>query len=210
MAITTWQELIEASFDERISFLKANLIKAIDIALVADAALIAVGAHEQAVCHRIAFYLETLLPERAKVPPDPLAEDWITVDCEYNRYGGDPKTFAPDVGKLPKKFRPDILVHSRLYAENNLVAVEAKPLGTPKREREKDKKRIEKLVNEGKYAYKLGAVITICSTKGYIKKKKQAAITISWYTKTDGWTEEETLSKPMSEQLRQVAKRRKR
>lgn len=77
-----------------------------------DAALLADDVSEWAVAHRLAVYIEQLLP------------GW-NVDCEYNRQGGaaDPKAMADG-----RHARPDIVVHHRgcLEREHNLLAIELK------------------------------------------------------------------------------------
>lgn len=210
MPSDTWQNLSD-EFDKRIQFLKSALKESVTKVLAEDTDLIAAGAHEQAITHRTAVYLEQILPEREKFTPDKLSDSRISVDAEYNRSGGETKTFAPTVGKIPKWFRPDIVVHSRLFAGHNYLAVEAKLLGRSEKWKElwrEDKKKIENLVCEGPYHYNLGAMLTICSPKWYIRKKRHAAITIQWFTKAERWSKKETCTHDMSADLLEVAMRR--
>lgn len=213
MTFMTWQDVSEASLDERIPFFQSALRKAVENVLVADTDLIAAGAHEQAVTHRIGVYLERHLPKPEALNPRKVSASRITVDAEYNRCGGDPKSFAPTVGRIPKQFRPDLVVHSRLLADFNYLAVEAKLLGRSeqwKAIREEDIAKIEKLVCEGRYLYNLGVLLTICSPKWYIHEKRHAAITLRWFTRLHGWTGEELLQHEMSDALIEVAARRRR
>lgn len=75
-----------------------------------DKALLANDAHEQAIAHRIATYIE-----RGGVMG-------YSVDCEYNKQTNEPKRWH---GRI---FRPDIIVHKRGSNErgDNLLAVEIK------------------------------------------------------------------------------------
>ena len=99
--------------------IKYHVDRAIQCVYAHDAVLFEIGASEWAIAHRLAVYLEHMLPE------------W-NVDCEYNRQGlgRDPKT-----NEQNKRVRPDITVHHRgkPAVEHNLLVIELK-----KREEESD------------------------------------------------------------------------
>jgi hypothetical protein len=105
-----------------------------------DSNLLDATAHEQAISHRIAVYLEHFF----------LWRPGLNVDCEYNKHLDASKTGEFDVDyfkamrskfsececwscmhpafeKFPEKlFRPDILVHSRGNDDANLIVIEVK------------------------------------------------------------------------------------
>jgi hypothetical protein len=86
--------------------------KAVNMLFARDAALLENDNSEWAVAHRLAVYLERLLP------------DW-NIDCEFTRQGQgtESKTLANR-----SRVRPDIIVHhrGRVEREHNLLAVELK------------------------------------------------------------------------------------
>ena len=96
MAIPSIAELRGMGSEERVSHLKNAMIEAVKITLDRDVALFAIGVHEQTVCHRISFHLETLW--------DSLGE--MSIDCEYNRDVGRYKEYDFDVTGRRKRFRP--------------------------------------------------------------------------------------------------------
>src|SRR6266481_3162936 len=99
-----------------------------------DRALIRLEANERTLTHKLAEYLQQ------EFPP------W-NVDCEYNRLGGDRKEID-----LPEKYStiddedlyattvyPDIIIHKREQPyENNLLVIEAKKQGNPRKDQEWD------------------------------------------------------------------------
>jgi hypothetical protein len=96
--------------------MKEIIQRAIDRLLAEDTHLFEVDANERSITHRLAIYLQELLP------------DW-NVDCEYNRNFDDPKrldvltrdgtTMANDTDATT--VFPDIIVHHRNTNENHLV-----------------------------------------------------------------------------------------
>ncbi len=86
------------------------LINAVDAFLHFDKELLTNDAHEQAIAHRIASYIEK---DNAR---------GYAVDCEYNKRAGDAKRWH---GKV---FRPDIIVHKRGRngRGDNLLVIEIK------------------------------------------------------------------------------------
>ncbi len=85
---------------------------AVNMLFAGDAALLGNDNSEWAIAHRLAVYLEQLLP------------GW-NVDCEFNRQGdgNDPKALESG-----SRVRPDIVVHHRgqVEREHNLLAIELK------------------------------------------------------------------------------------
>src|SRR5215831_13181778 len=92
--------------------LQSAVKEALDKFCGQDSILVSKNASEWAIAHRLAVYLEQLLP------------GWH-VDCEYNRQG---------VGTTPKTnpaeeiVRPDVILHHReeLTLEHNLLVIELK------------------------------------------------------------------------------------
>ena len=100
--------------------------RAVQCVYAHDAALFEVEASEWAIAHRLAVYLERMLPE------------W-NVDCEYNRQG---------LGRIPKtneyeeNIRPDITIHRRgkTAIKHNLQVIELK-----KRDDEADWEKVSEM-----------------------------------------------------------------
>jgi hypothetical protein len=98
-----------------------------------DLNLVAMRAHEQAICHRLGVYLDAMAD--------------LNVDCEYNRDMADAKRFKGD-----KRFRSDIIIHRRFSNDQNLLVVEAKDPARGRRASDFD--RLKELIDErGRYHY---------------------------------------------------------
>lgn len=108
-----------------------------------DLQLLELSAHEQAVTHRIANYLQKYFP------------DWH-VDCEYNRNTKVLKTLNGD------ELRPDILIHRRLSNTpiDNLLCIEAKKINKPLDDAKKKLRGLTKL--NGEYEYRFGLLMILC------------------------------------------------
>src|ERR1022692_2487198 len=96
---------------EKVGYTKNQFRLALARLLHDDKPMILVGCHEQAICHRLAVYLEGCFP-------------LYSIDCEYNRSMMTDKDF--DSEELTGRMRPDTIIHERLSEENNLLALEAK------------------------------------------------------------------------------------
>jgi len=85
---------------------------AVNMLFACDAALLGNDNSEWAIAHRLAVYLEQLLP------------GW-NIDCEFNRQGDENDPKALESGS---RVRPDIIVHHRgqVEREHNLLAIELK------------------------------------------------------------------------------------
>ena len=111
-----------------------------------DAYLLDGGASEWSVAHRLAVYLEELLP------------GW-NIDCEFNRQGvaANPKAIANGAC-----VRPDIVVHhrGRLEPAHNLLAVELKKQAST-RDQEKAREYTRSPAGERQFQYRYGLTITM-------------------------------------------------
>lgn len=89
-----------------------RVLQAINALYERDSALLTQDASEWALAHRLAVYLEQLIP------------GW-NVDCEYNRQG--PAQDAK-VDEHDQRIRPDIVLHcrGRIELQHNLLVVELK------------------------------------------------------------------------------------
>ena len=154
--------------------LKAKVKQAIGDFMKEHPSLLKLPAHEQAISHRVAFYLENVFCECDRAG--------LNVDCEYNKHLDDSKRVNIDGTEYPKEeyencgcaacrklqkkkslpnklFRPDVVVHSRGNDDRNQIAIEIKtnkicPF---------DKAKLEALTklkaNGGKYEYQLGVFL---------------------------------------------------
>jgi hypothetical protein len=123
--------------NDEVKSLKEKVEMAIRLFMENDKELLDLKAHEQAVSHRIAYYLESLFKG-------------YHVDCEYNRHGSENdskksiknilnarenckcssciKSKDSESSNTREKIlvRPDIVVHERGNDDNNIVAIEVK------------------------------------------------------------------------------------
>jgi hypothetical protein len=115
------EDLVEMNYSE----IESRVREAIKILIGRDAKLFSVEASEWALAHRLAVYLEQLIP------------GW-NVDCEYNRQGHGQDSKTDDLGK---NIRPDITIHHRgePAIEDNLLLIEIK-----KREEKFDPEKVRK------------------------------------------------------------------
>jgi len=133
-------------------------------------------AHEQAIAHRLAFYLEANLRE-ADIIDD---RGPIVLDCEYNQHLFGPKRLrvlkkdaAPFLAakRTPIRvegrddvyefeIRPDLLVHRRGHdVPTNLIVLEIKRWTNPDRKHDEAKLRLLTQVGLNIFGYVLGAAI---------------------------------------------------
>ena len=151
--------------------MKENIKRAVADFITCDVDLLDLSAHEQAISHRIAVYLESIYGPKE-----------LNVDCEYNKHLGEskrvdlqninPEEFKTcncdscetivngNIYEIPRKyFRPDILVHSRGNDERNLIAIEVKK----SKECPFDEAKLRALTKPrnagGEYGYELGVFI---------------------------------------------------
>jgi hypothetical protein len=124
--------------------LKDILNKAVEILIEKDSFLLEKDLNERSITHRLAMYLQQLLPN-------------YDVDCEYNRNHENPKRlklFSND-GNLPvndtdgKTVFPDIIVHKR-GTDTNILAIEVKKT-TSNTDDSHDKEKLKEFKNELNY-----------------------------------------------------------
>lgn len=149
--------------DERLKALLQRIEMAVNKLLCENPSLLDYEAHEQAISHRIAVYLELEFPG-------------FNVDCEYNKRLEETKRVTlTDVGfrectcascsdrtrrntrySNNISFRPDIVVHKRGTDSGNLVVVEIK-------KRDKclfDQAKLKALTaSSGDYHYQIGVFL---------------------------------------------------
>lgn len=147
-----------------------------------DIQLIATVAHEQAMAHRIAMYLEQACREQAgSIDPR------YVVDCEYNRNGYGIKEIINDQAELIE-IRADVILHSRGLVEkqDNLIAIELKIVPSTPAVLEKDRVRLKAMTTpvsardmkwgggvlpEAVCGYKLGVYVLINSDIGLVDQE---------------------------------------
>jgi hypothetical protein len=145
------------------AYVKSAVVKEIENLLVREAVLIAIGAHEQAICHRLALGLEPWF-------------DTFNIDCEYNRMESKIKRVILDRKK--RIVKPDILVHERLY-NDNLLAVEAKATSNP--EWEDEPLKLIALTEDRDFSYRFGLWLVFFNRKEEILANSIILARGVWY-----------------------------
>lgn len=133
-------------------------------------------AHEQAISHRLAFYIECLLRKNGVVTD----KGPIVVDCEYNQHLFDDKKLmvlvddaqpflnakrtpipVPGNSKVVEFIvRPDVLVHMRGDdGPTNLLVLEVKRWTNPDRKHDELKLRLFTELGLNKFGYVVGAAV---------------------------------------------------
>jgi hypothetical protein len=131
-----------------------------------DLNLLAMGAHEQAICHRVGVYLDAMTD--------------LNVDCEYNRDMMDAKRL-----RSGNRFRPDIIVHRRFSNEENLLVVEAKATARGGRT---DLDRLKELVNQReRYRYFTGVFIMFINHRDRVQRTGEILIRLRWFPAMPGF-----------------------
>ena len=130
--------------------IKGKIREALKLFIAKDKqALLAVDIYEPTISHRIAVYLEDLLPG-------------FDIDCEYN------KTLLGKKKDIEgKKIRPDIIIHKRGTNEDNSVILEIKKSGKNSKLAKADIKKLKKCM-KGTLNYDLGVFISILKRNIYI------------------------------------------
>jgi hypothetical protein len=146
---------------QRCAVIKRALHTSIDSLLDNDMDLLATGAHEQAICHRLAVYLEQHTD--------------LNVDCEYNRNMMRAKELRGG-----RRFRPDIIVHRRLSNDENVLVVETKARaqrGTS------DLEKLKELTEElGMFRYWAGAFIIFFNEPRMVLNSGTLRASVHWFT----------------------------
>jgi hypothetical protein len=100
--------------------------------------LIRKNAHEQAICNRLARYVE--------VAKDNHGLKQYYVDVEYDRHGERRKTIYNVKTGVPINIVSDLLLHSRGEQEiDNLIAVEMKKASGKAKDKQSDRERLQAL-----------------------------------------------------------------
>lgn len=87
-----------------------------------DRDLLELQAHELALVHRFAVYLESRLEPH-------LRRCELTIDLDYDRQGDRQKFLPPRPGRPesdPSRFRPDLIIHRRRTSAHDLLVAEWK------------------------------------------------------------------------------------
>lgn len=142
---------------ERRAALKIAIERACRKLMRKDFVMLAIGAHEQAICHRLAVYLERFAD--------------LNVDCEYNRQRLHPKR-APGLGKI----KPDILIHKRMDRDFNLLVVEAKARATSSI---RDVRKVRELTEVGgAFGYALGVYLHVQNSPKRVLRTGKVKVSI--------------------------------
>ncbi len=122
-----------------------------------DSDLLTIGANERSLTHKFAHYMQNGLGNK------------FDVDCEYNRYGPNPKTIdriraiiEPDTTTDDTNavtVYPDIIVHKRGAAGPNIIIIEAKKDNN----KGNDIEKIKVIKNE--YGYEYGIFLNFDTKK---------------------------------------------
>lgn len=123
-----------------------------------DSDLLELQAHELALVHRFAVYLESRLELH-------LRRCALTIDIDYDRQGDRKKFLPPRLDRPksdPSRFRPDLIVHRRMTRSSDLLVVEwKKSASVPVLGRMRE--RIQLLLADDRpdspYNYQLGVLV---------------------------------------------------
>lgn len=133
--------------EEETARVREFIIAAIVLLLEHDEELLLKGVHENSINHRLAHYLELLMPA--------FGIEGYACDTEYDRYlGGLKKVKSIQTGKNTT-VRPDVLIHKRSKITEDLphlLVIEAKKLKTS----EHDRNKVQDLMADNRYQYKFG------------------------------------------------------
>lgn len=154
--------------------------------LAADVDLLALGAQEESICHRLAVYMER-------------RTSGFHVDCEYNRYKTNPKRRS--VANKRRLMKPDILLHRRLLSEFNAVALEAKANANPDSRDGEDVSKLQELTDpQEMFHYYLGVQLTVYNERDEVIQSRQIRLRLRWCVDTK-WIGEETVALPVTDDL---------
>ncbi|MCK9913695.1 hypothetical protein MXD81_31385 [Microbacteriaceae bacterium K1510] len=159
----TEAQILAMDADELTDALKAAVTRGCRKLLKKDLVMLAIGAHEQSICHRLAVYLERFAD--------------LNVDCEYNRQKVHPKSIRS------RHIKPDILIHKRMDNRFNLMVLEAKA-GAQTSTRDKQK-LTEMLRVRGMYHYTLGVYLHVENKRARVLKSKKVMISLRWHGDPD-------------------------
>ncbi len=140
---------------------KDKMIKIIKEALnelyLHDKSIINRAVREEAINHKFALYLETILNQNSDL--------YYNIDIEYNKNDESLKKVV--INAREREIRPDIIVHVRGPNDNNLIAFQCKKKYNKTTHKE-DLDKIEGLLNEP-YNYKFGCSIHYLPNEPFFK-----------------------------------------
>ncbi|PIT03889.1 hypothetical protein TSA1_26280 [Bradyrhizobium nitroreducens] len=152
-------QILGMNSEQRAEAAKIAVTRGCETLLRRDLMLLAIGAHEQAICHRLAVYLE------------PFAA--LNVDCEYNRQRVHPKSIRDG------RIKPDILIHKRMDNRFNIMVLEAKARAATS---VRDKQKLEAMLAiRGMYRYALGVYLHVENKRNRILKTGQVRLSLRWH-----------------------------
>ncbi len=141
-----------------IEVVKKMLLLGIQNFLTEDIQLLELNVREEALSHRLAYYLERALETHKydlSVPRELLDE--IRIDCEYDKHGNEKKNLSDIMQKYPDNntdvVRPDIVMHVRGSDTHNLMVIEVKK--TNGKDKTYAKEKVASFVTSS-YAYMTG------------------------------------------------------
>jgi hypothetical protein len=173
--------------------LQQKVEQAVSDFMIENPSLLDLEAHEQAISHRVAYYLESQFCKGRN----------LNVDCEYNKHLDVCKAFnfekeykkcdcdgckyAREKKSDPEKLlRPDVLVHSRGNDDRNLIAIEIKQ-DQPCLFDEAKLKALTKPKTEeakGEFGYQLGVFLYFPEKMPGVREQK--ILVVVWEQAGDG------------------------
>jgi hypothetical protein len=152
-------QILAMTTEQRAEAARIAVIRGCRKLLKRDLMLLAIGAHEQAICHRLAVYLE---PFSA-----------LNVDCEYNRQRVHPKSIRDG------RIKPDVLVHKRMDDRFNLMVLEAKAGAATSL---RDKQKLEAMLEiRGAYRYALGVYLHVENKRKRVLETGKIRLSLRWH-----------------------------
>jgi hypothetical protein len=151
--------ILGMTVEQRAEAAKVAVTRGCETLLKRDLMLLAIGAHEQAICHRLAVYLETFAA--------------LNVDCEYNRQRVHSKSIRDG------RIKPDILIHKRMDDRFNVMVLEAKARAATSA---RDKQKLEAMLAiRGMYRYALGVYLHVENKRSRILKTGKVRLSLRWH-----------------------------
>jgi len=150
-----------------------------------DSILLELDVREEAISHRVAFYLEQALEKnKYDLSFDSETIESLVTDCEYDKYRDVKKVLSGLIEKYPQKpteeIRPDIVLHKR-NSDINLVVIEIKKKKSCDKQYAKDKALA---LVESDYKYKLGIYLEFNTGMNY-KIFTESIVTIATFSDSD-------------------------
>lgn len=168
-----------------LNILKRIIFVALKEFLRKDSLLLELDVREEALSHRVAFYLEQALEEKKyDLSFDSETIESLVTDCEYDKHLDVKKTLHGLIEKYPKKptkeIRPDIVLHKR-NSNTNLIVIEIKKKKSRNKQYAKDKALA---FVESSYKYKFGIYLEFNTGTNY-KDITEPVVTIATFSDGD-------------------------